>query len=388
MTRELVQRMGSESAPVIIGSGILGSIAARVRSLRGGKNPPNILIVADEAIGATWAAAVVQSWRNESSATIELAQVSICATESNKSAQTWTKVMDEAVRAGVDRHGLIVAVGGGIVTDVAGFCAATYLRGISWVAVPTTLLGMVDAALGGKTGINLSLDLSLDLSLGERRLGKNLAGAFWPPSAVIADVQTLTSLSPRNFRSGLAECLKHSMLADGSIEPLLAEASAHYANCEPVNQWRLIDLIARSAAVKLDIVAADPREANQRMLLNLGHTFAHAIESQFSDEVLHGEAVALGIVAAASASAASGRMTAAQAHAVRDRVAGLGFAISLPRPTTVENLEKSAGFDKKRAGGALTLILPKTGGGAEIVRQADPELLRVGLRAIGAVDAL
>ena len=383
MTRELVQRMGNESAPVIIGSGILASIAQHIRRANGGKNPSKILIVSDEAVATTWTTVVEQSLKNDAAMCKEISRVSILATEPNKSAHSWAKVMDAAVRADLDRQGLIVAVGGGIVTDIAGFCAATYLRGIAWVAVPTTLLGMVDAAIGGKTGMNLPLAEAL----GEQHWGKNLAGAFWPPAAVVADSQTLTSLPPRIFRAGLAECLKHSMLVDSSIEPLLASALTIYTSSEPVDQWKMIDLIARSSAVKLDIVAADPREANQRMLLNLGHTFAHAIESQFSSELLHGEAVALGLVAAAVASAASGRMTVAGAASVRDRVAALGFQVKLPQSATVETLEKAAGFDKKRLGGALTLILPKTGGGADIVRQADPELLRIGLRAIGAVDA-
>ncbi len=384
MTRELLQRMGNESAPVIIGSGILASIAQHIRRANGGKTPAKILIVSDEAVATTWSSVVARSLKNDSAMGAAISQVSILATEPNKSAESWSKVMDAAVRADIDRQGMIVAVGGGIVTDIAGFCAATYLRGIAWVAVPTTLLGMVDAAIGGKTGMNLPLAEAL----GENHWGKNLAGAFWPPSAVVADTQALTTLSPRNFRAGLAECLKHSMLVDGSIEPLLASALAIYTSSEPVDQWKMIDLIARSAAVKLDIVAADPREANQRMLLNLGHTFAHAIESQFSSELLHGEAVALGLVAAAAASASSGRMTAAGASSVRDRVAALGFQVNLPQSATVETLEKAAGFDKKRVEGSLTLILPKTGGGADIVRQADPELLRVGLRAVGAVDSV
>ena len=394
MTRELVQRMGNESAPVIIGSGILASISQHIRRANGGKIPAKILIVLDEAVASTWGSLIAQSLKSESAVGVEIAQISILSTESKKSAESWAKIMDAAVRADLDRQGLIIAVGGGIVTDIAGFCAATYLRGIAWVAVPTTLLGMVDAAIGGKTGMNLPLGKNLlgENRLGENRLdenqwGKNLAGAFWPPSAVISDTQVLTSLPPRIFRAGLAECFKHSMLVDASIEPLLACALATYSSSEPVDQWKMIDLVTRSAAVKLDIVAADPREANQRMLLNLGHTFAHAIESQFSSELLHGEAVALGLVAAATASAASGRMTVTDASSIRDRIAALGFSVVLPHSATVENLEKAAGFDKKRVGGSMTLILPKTGGGADIVRQADPELLRVGLRSIGAVDA-
>lgn len=238
---------------------------------------------------------------------------------------------------------------------------------------------MVDAALGGKTGINLSI--------GQNRLGKNLAGTIWPPSAVIADTQTLTSLSARTFRGGLAECLKHSMIADPSIAALLANAQTYFADPDPLNQWRLIDLVARCAQVKLDIVAEDPREADRRMLLNLGHTFAHALESEFAAELLHGEAVALGLVAASFASVADGGMTLAQAQSVRSQVAGLGFAVALPRAVTVDSLEFAAGFDKKREESSLTLILPVGSGGARIVRRADPELLRVGLRAIGAVES-
>jgi len=376
MTRELVQRMGGQTAPVVIGSDILSSVGERIRALRGGKSPSSLLIVCDSAVSETWAAAVARSLTNDSGSGVRVVHSIIHATESNKVAATWMRVMDDALQGGVDRHGMIIAVGGGIVTDIAGFCAATYLRGIAWVAVPTTLLGMVDAALGGKTGINLALK--------DAGLGKNLAGSFWPPAAVIADTLALTSLPARVFRAGLAECLKHSMLADASIAPLLAPAIANYASSDAVAQWQLVDLIARSASVKLAIVAADPHEADQRMLLNLGHTFAHAIESQFCDELMHGEAVALGLVAASAASAASGRMTTAEALAVTAAVAGLGFAVSLPRPTTIESLENAAVFDKKRIGGALTLILPKSGGGADIVVRADPQLFRTGLRAIGA----
>ena len=379
MTRELVHRMGSETAPVVIGSGILESLASHVRSLRGGKDPSGILIVSDCTIRDTWGEIVARSWTGLQSNTVSVRHVSITATESQKSAQSWAKILDEAVQAGLDRQGLIVAVGGGITTDLAGFAAASYMRGIKWVAVPTTLLGMVDAALGGKTGINLPV--------GAHALGKNLAGAFWSPSAVFADVMTLTTLSQRHFRAGLAEGFKHAMLADPSIDAHLSEAAAHFADPQPVHQWRLIDLVARAAAVKLEIVAADPRESDKRMLLNLGHTFAHAIESQCAEELLHGEAVAIGLVAAASASVAAGRMTVDQAKAVAARLEQLGLPTRLPRRISIESLENAAGFDKKRAGGALTLILPRGTGGADVVSSADPQLLRLGLRTVGASES-
>lgn len=387
MTRELVQCVGERRAPVIIGSGILDSVAARVRTMNGGVDPTKVLIVCDGAVDATWGQVVADSFsashatRGQDQAprsAVDVTRLTLHASEANKSIESWQKILAAAIEGNLDRKSLIVAVGGGIVTDLAGFAAASYLRGIQWLTLPTTLLGMVDAALGGKTGINLSL--------GGGALGKNLAGAFWPPSAVICDVATLSTLPVRDFRAGLAECFKHAMIADASIESLLATAATSYTSREAGEQWRLIDLVARSAAVKLAIVARDPREQHERMVLNLGHTFAHAIESQLSDEVLHGEAVALGLVAASFASAASGRMTLEQARSVRARLAALGFAVQLPRAIAMKTLKNAAGFDKKRVGKALTLVLPLGDGGAQIVHGADGELLRAGFAAIGAVD--
>ncbi len=373
MTRELTQRVGDHRAPVSVGSGILSSTATRVRSACGGSDPTHVLVVSDAAIEATHAEVVASSWKESG---VPVSRMAIHASEANKSIASWQEIMTRAAELHLDRKSCIVAVGGGIVTDLAGFAAASFLRGISWVAVPTTVLGMVDAALGGKTGVNLSL--------AGGTLGKNLAGAFWPPSAVICDVASLASLPVRQVRAGLAECLKHALIADPSIEPLLSGVVESYASAEAVDQWRLIDLVARSAAVKLEIVARDSREAGDRMLLNLGHTFGHAIEAHLAAKVLHGEAVALGLVAAAFASAASGGLDLAEARSVRDRVAALGFEVRLPKAISAETLENAAGFDKKRIGGELTLILPVRGGGAQIARPANPQWLRAGFMAIGA----
>lgn len=376
MTREMVQTFGEQRAPVIVGSGVLASIAKRVREVNGGRNPTKVLIVCDGAIELTWGEVVATAWKDEASDGIEVMRIALCATESAKSVASWQLILDAAVRGGLDRKSLIVAVGGGITTDIAGFAAASYLRGIPWIAVPTTLLGMVDAALGGKTGINLPT--------GGGALGKNLAGAFWPPAAVLCDTLTLSTLPIRTFRAGLAECVKHAMLGDTTIDPLLEDALRSYSSSQAGDQWRLIDLVARAAAVKLAIVARDPKEANERMLLNLGHTFAHAIESELSSEVLHGEAVALGLIAASNASVASGRMTQAQSRMLRDRIAALGFGITLPRHVSLEKLVIAAGFDKKREGASLTLVLPLAQGSAEIVRGENWELLRDGFRSIGS----
>ncbi len=379
MTRELVQSLGDHRAPVIIGSGILRTIAARARAVNGGVDPTRVLIVADAVVADSYGDAVARAWQTSDavrSQPIEVTRITVHASEANKSIGAWQKILDGAVQGNLDRKSLIVAVGGGITTDLAGFAAASYLRGIAWIAVPTTLLGMVDAAIGGKTGVNLEL--------GGGAIGKNLAGSFWPPSAVICDVETLATLPVREFRSGLAECLKHSMIADASLEPLLAGAVDSYASADAGARRRLIDLVALSASVKLAIVARDGREDGERMVLNLGHTFAHAIESMLSSEILHGEAVALGLVAASFASASSGRITKEHAQRVRDQVVALGFQARLPRAIPIELLEKAAGFDKKRLGSSLTLILPLADGSAQIVYGSDVELLRTGFASIGA----
>jgi len=173
--------------------------------------------------------------------------------------------------AGADRDALVVAVGGGVVGDVAGFIAASWMRGVRWIAVPTTLLGMVDAALGGKTAVNLSM--------ADGTLAKNMIGAIWQPRAVVSDVSSLASLPERALRAGIAECVKHAMLADaGLLDDLAGLASLHRADAHA--RAGAVQAIARAAQVKLDIVARDEREHEDRMLLNLGHTLAWPLASR------------------------------------------------------------------------------------------------------------
>lgn len=209
----------------------------------------------------------------------EISQISLPDGELQKDSGTYIRVLDEIARLGLTRSGVLIGVGGGATTDLAGFVAATYLRGIEWIAVPTSLAGMVDASVGGKTGINLSV-------------GKNLAGAFHSPSKVIVDLGFLDSLSERDLIAGMAEVVKCGFIADLKILDLITE------------QWRknLPELVHRAISVKAEVVSRDFKESFEREILNYGHTLGHAIEKHSNYELRHGECVSIGMIFAAELS--------------------------------------------------------------------------------------
>jgi len=267
--------------------------------------------------------------------------------ESNK---TWATV-EAACRSwlgeGLDRGASVLAVGGGIVTDTIGFAAASYLRGIAWIAAPTTLLGMVDAAIGGKTGINL-------------REGKNLIGAFWPPRLVVADTGTLATLPERELRAGLAEVVKTAWIGDHGLLGAVPDVGDRTYGAAPPETWD--DIVARSVAIKAAIVAADEREAGRRKALNLGHTIGHALEAATRYErFLHGEAVAWGLEAAALLGRRRGLLSTAGERDLRTAVDRLG-----ERPGIADlDAEHVCGFiavDKKRGVAGVAWVLPTDDG--------------------------
>jgi 3-dehydroquinate synthase len=252
--------------------------------------------------------------------------------ERYKTMDTIAQLYAEFVNAGLDRGGVVIALGGGVVGDTAGFAAATYMRGVRFIQVPTSLLAMVDSSVGGKVGVDLPL-------------GKNLVGAFKQPDAVFIDPAMLTSLPAREWRCGMAEVIKHGLLADANLlEPALWSPE------------RAPELIRRAVQVKVDVVEADPYEKGIRAHLNLGHTFAHAIEQVTQYAWPHGEAVGAGLVAAVRLSAQQGLADAALAQQVEAIVAELGL------PTRLGALDPAAlyaamGTDKKWAGGKSRFVL-------------------------------
>jgi 3-dehydroquinate synthase len=260
--------------------------------------------------------------------------------------------------AGADRRALVVAVGGGVCTDLAGFAAATLMRGVRWGACPTTLLGMADAALGGKTAVNLPE-------------GKNLAGAFWLPEFVIADVAALRTLQPREWSCGLGEIVKSAML-DGEAALRRLERAAPNALRRP--SPALLAAARAAAALKLRVVRADPREGGERALLNLGHTFGHALESLAGPRRLaHGEAVALGVLVATRFAVAQGLADPEYAARIERLLARCGLPLRYPGPLPpAARLVAALARDKKARAQRLDLILPLAPGRNVVVAGVAP----------------
>jgi 3-dehydroquinate synthase len=296
----------------------------------------NAFVVADEAVAAR--ANEIAARLSEGG--VEAGPVAtIAGGEESKTWESVAAIHDALARRHAERSWIVVAVGGGMLTDVAGFAAATYMRGLRWLAVPTTPVGMADAAVGGKTAIN-------------HALGKNLIGAFWDPVAVVADVAALASVPRRSFADGIAEMAKAAIVGDSSLLEELANLPG-----VPDEPDRWVPLLARAAAVKAHIVAADPREQGRRAELNLGHTVGHALEKASAYRVSHGEAVALGL-----------RAAGILAHPVTGfrleehrRVLAVWERHGLPvydPAIDVETCLAAMQADKKRRDGSLRFVLP------------------------------
>ena len=270
------------------------------------------------------------------------AQIHIFAvpdSEAGKSFSTYQKVLDWLGAAGFTRNDLIVAIGGGAVTDLSGFVASSWLRGIDWIAVPTTLAAMVDAAVGGKTGIN-------------SEYGKNLIGAFYSPSSVLVDLNWLETLSDRDFAAGLAEVIKCGFIVDSQIIWLLASRSL-----TDVRKDRnlTLELIERAVSVKAKVVSGDFRESFDREILNYGHTLGHAIELQSKFSLRHGECVAIGLVFAAYLAVQSGVLADEVAQLHKEILSNLGLPITYSRELWPE-LRSSMSIDKKSRSGTLRFV--------------------------------
>jgi 3-dehydroquinate synthase len=344
----------SASYPLIIDRGLVHRVAQHV--VESGWLPTSVVVVMDQSVAQHHGLAVQQSFQK---AGIPVTSTTVEATEMHKSISTVERICQDLQHAGLDRHSAVVAVGGGIVGDAAGFAAASYMRGIACIQVPTTLLAMVDASIGGKTGVNL---LNTDGTL-----AKNMVGAFWQPRMVMCDPETLATLDDRELRCGFAECVKHAIIGDATLLPWMQE---HAPALMARDGALLGKLVARSSSVKAKIVAQDEREDGVRALLNLGHTFAHAIEALDHANIKHGEAVSIGLVAAlalardmtlgAGASGSTG--TAGDAPAwhttVVDVLQALGLPTRLPSPLPVAKLMGAMQRDKKAVGGTLRFILP------------------------------
>ncbi len=315
-----ISGMGPQTTAVRIGNGLIGRLGEYVQSF-GWQG--SFLVIADANTADSYGRQALESLQ---AAGYRVTLKTIPAGESHKSLETVASLWSACVEAGIDRGGTIVAVGGGVVGDLSGFVAATWMRGVRWVGIPTTLLAMVDSSLGGKTAFDLPE-------------GKNLVGAFHPPALVLADPTTLVTLPEEELRSGAAEAVKHGVISDPAL----------FAEFEGGGEWGAdawtVARVARAMAVKLAIIEEDPYEKGVRAALNLGHTIGHAIELASGFGLRHGEAVAVGMVAEARLAE---RMGLAEEEGLSGRLVKALTALKLP-------VELPGGLDRKQVGEAMLL---------------------------------
>ena len=344
---------------IIIGRGVLSQLGPRIRALRPGAA---VAVVTDRDVARHHLAAAVATL---DAAAIRHVSVTVPAGEASKSYGTLHHVCDHLLERRIERGDLVVALGGGVIGDLAGFAAALVRRGIDFVQVPTTLLAQVDSSVGGKTGINMAQ-------------GKNLLGAFHQPLLVLSDTAVLDTLPERVFRAGYVELAKHGMICDADLFAWLEVNWPQIFSGEPARD----QAVAASCRIKAAIVARDERETGDRALLNLGHTFGHALEAAagFSDRLLHGEAIAIGILLAFDFSVRLGLTSPRDADRVRRHWTAIGL------PTRIDDIRGDAASadalmqliaqDKKVARGKLTFILARGIGQAFIARDVDPAEVR------------
>ncbi len=355
--------LGERAYDIVIGRDVLRTLGARIAALRPGVRTA---IVTDRNVARYWLEGAEASL-NE--AGILTSHIVVDEGEGSKSYAGLERVSEALIAARIERNDLVIALGGGVVGDLAGFAAAILRRGVGFVQVPTSLLAQVDSSVGGKTGINSPQ-------------GKNLIGAFHQPVLVIADTAVLDTLSPRQFRAGYAEVVKYGALGDAAFFNWLETNHAEIFKGGGAREYA----IATSCRAKAAIVARDERETGERALLNLGHTFGHALEAAtgFSDRLFHGEGVAVGMVLAAEFSARLGMLPVPDATRLERHLAAAGL------PTHLQDI---AGFaqegladadalmalmaqDKKVRRGRLTFILLEAIGRAVIANDVEPALVR------------
>ena len=360
MTATIEVGLGARGYPIRIGTGLLSDIGKFRAAVAGALHGTQMLVVSDSHVAPLYAARM-QSMLDAVAPTLRTQVFTLEAGEAHKNLDAVANVLDALARLGATRGACVLALGGGVVGDIAGFAAACWMRGIGFVQIPTTLLAMVDSSVGGKTGV-------------DHAAGKNLIGAFHQPRAVIADLDTLATLPGRELRAGLAEVVKTACIGDADffgwleahVEPLLARDTE-----------ALTHAIARCCRFKAGVVERDEREAGERALLNFGHTFGHAIETETGyDTLLHGEAVAIGMVLAARLSARLGLGEDADAERLRALLGRFGLPVSLPPDLDPDALLTRMQLDKKNRAGALRLILWRGIGRAEIMEDADPAAIR------------
>lgn len=344
--------LGDRSYPIYIGSGLLGSPELVASHVRGSQ----VMIVSNETVAPIYLEKTRQMF-----ADFRTEAAILPDGEQYKTLAVWETIFDALLSKRFDRRCTLVALGGGVVGDMTGFAAACYQRGVDFIQIPTTLLSQVDSSVGGKTGVN-------------HPLGKNMIGAFHQPRCVVADTATLDTLDDRQLSAGIAEVIKYGLINDLPFFEWLETNMDALRKRQPA---ALAHAIARSCQDKADIVAADEKESGQRALLNLGHTFGHAIETGMGyGEWLHGEAVATGMVLAAELSAQLGWIDASAVERIRALLLKANLPVQAPTALSSEQFLELMAVDKKVLDGKLRLVLMRGLGESLITSEASTAAIK------------
>lgn len=349
--------LGARSYPIYIGPGLLGRAELVVPHVTG----TQVMVVSNETVAPLYLEQTLAAFKGKQTESVILPDG-----EQYKNLDVLNTIFDGLLSARFDRKCTLVALGGGVVGDMTGFAAASYQRGVAFIQIPTTLLSQVDSSVGGKTGVN-------------HPLGKNMIGAFHQPRCVLADTDTLNTLDDRQLSAGIAEVIKYGLINDPEFFTWLEQNMSRLLQREPE---ALVYAIERSCRDKAMIVAADETEADSRALLNLGHTFGHAIETGMGyGEWLHGEAVATGMVMAAELSQQLGWMETAEVERARALIQAAGLPIQAPAQLDAARFLELMAVDKKVQAGKLRLILLRGIGQALITDAATPEQIAAAIDA-------
>ncbi len=344
--RTITVELGERSYPIVIGSGLLGGAFDLGEYLAG----DDCLIVSNDTIAPLYLDKLQADLPGRAVGTISLPDG-----EEFKTLDTASSILDTLVASGAHRDTTVIALGGGVVGDIAGFAAACYMRGVAFVQVPTTLLAQVDSSVGGKTGVN-------------HPGGKNLIGAFYQPRIVLIDTDTLATLADRELRAGMAEVIKYGAIADAEFFAWLETNMPALLGKDPE---ALAHAVRRSCEIKAEVVAEDERESGRRAILNFGHTFGHAIERcQGYGDWLHGEAVAAGMVMAAKLSG----VEPSELSRLQKLIEAAGLPVAPPRVGAAAMMN-AMGMDKKVLGKRLRFVVLESLGAANVTSDYDPSLL-------------
>ncbi|WP_447553877.1 3-dehydroquinate synthase [Vreelandella sp. EE22] len=351
--RTLNVELGERSYPIHIGSGLINEPDVLRPYIAGSQ----VMVVTNDTVAPLYLDTLCRSLPEG----LDVHTLVLPDGEQYKRIEQVERIWDALLNAGFNRRCTLVALGGGVIGDMVGFAAAAYQRGVAFIQVPTTLLSQVDSSVGGKTGVN-------------HPLGKNMIGAFHQPKAVVVDTDTLASLPERELSAGLAEVLKYGLIRD---EAFLSWLEKHMADLRKVEPEAISEAIAQSCQIKADIVADDETEQGVRALLNLGHTFGHAIEAhQGYGQWLHGEAVGAGMAMAATLSHTLGMISKADLDRVEAVIESAGLPLAAPRDMSTEDFLGRMRLDKKNIDTRLRLILLTSIGKGMLSDQTPPDILK------------